>query len=205
VTDAFALGDRFEIFDFGTSIGATSIPANSGFCGDDPDPCVANPLASSGFFLLAPGPHQITMQMLASPYSAGAAYFRVESSAMDFYSVEPCRVVDTRRADGPQGGPSLTSGELRSFLIAGECGIPDDAQAVSLNITAIAATGPGSLQVFRAGLSGTSTSSLNFEAGQARANNGLVALAGRRLTVHPSVNASPGTVHLVIDINGYFR
>jgi hypothetical protein len=205
VTDAFLSGDRFQIFDFGAAIGATSIPSNGGDCGDDPDPCVADPLVSHGFFSLAPGPHKITIQMLASPFDAGAAYFRIEPSAMDFYSVTPCRVVDTRWADGPWGGPFLTSEQPRSFLIAGECGIPDDAQAVSLNITALDPTGPGYLRVFRAGMLGASTSHLSFGAGQTRANFGFVALAGGRLSVGPLVAASPGNVHVVIDVNGYFR
>jgi hypothetical protein len=124
---------------------------------------------------------------------------------MDFYSVVPCRVADTRLTDGPHGGPVLTSGQLRSFPIAGECDIPEGAQAVSLNVTVVGSTGPGVLQVFQAGLFGTSTSYLTFGAGQTRTNNGLVALAGGRLSVRPLVDASPGKVHIVIDINGYFR
>lgn len=205
VTDAFLMGDQFEIFDSGVSIGATSIPTSFGDCLDDPDPCVADPLASHSFFLLAPGSHQITIRLLASPFNAGAAYFRIEPSAMDFYSVMPCRVVDTRWPDGPVGGPFLTSEQLRSFLIAGECGIPDDAQAVSINITAIGSTGPGFLQVFRAGIFGTSTSNLSFGAGQTRSNNAILALAGGRLSVRPVVDASPGNVDVVIDVSGYFR
>ena len=48
-------------------------------------------------------------------------------TAVQFFPVTPCRVVDTRNADGPFGGPELTAGETsRSFTIpAGPCaGIP---------------------------------------------------------------------------------
>lgn len=205
VVDAFLLGDQFEIFDFGSAVGRTSIPTGNGDCGIDPDECVADPFNSHGFFLLDPGPHQITIRMQASPFGGGAAYFRVEPSAMDFHTVVPCRVADTRGAVGPHGGPVLTSGQLRSFLIAGQCGIPDGAQAVSLNVTVIGATGPGFLQVFRAGLFAPSTSNVSFGAGQIRSNNGFVALAGGRLSVLPLVEASPGNVHVAIDVTGYFR
>src|SRR5215813_8239350 len=36
VVDAFASGDRFQLFDFGASIGLTSVPAVGANCGDDP-------------------------------------------------------------------------------------------------------------------------------------------------------------------------
>jgi hypothetical protein len=50
--------------------------------------------------------------------------------------VPPCRVADTREANGPLGGPSLAAGETRSFPIAaGACNIPGDAAAYSLNVT----------------------------------------------------------------------
>src|SRR5262249_16193380 len=40
VTDAFQAGDRFQIFDFGTSLGLTSVPSGSGNCGSDPVSCL---------------------------------------------------------------------------------------------------------------------------------------------------------------------
>ena len=43
VTDAFNSGDRFQIFDFGVSLGLTSAPANGVNCGDDPAVCLATP------------------------------------------------------------------------------------------------------------------------------------------------------------------
>jgi hypothetical protein len=41
--------------------------------------------------------------------------------------------------------------------------------------------------------------------GERRSSNGLVALAGGRLSVLLLVDASPGNVHIVIDVSGYFR
>ncbi len=211
VTDAFLLGDQFEIFDFGAQLGATSTPRDLGAdCGDDPEPCIADPRVSQGLFSLSPGPHEITMRIKLSPFGGGAAYFRVDPSAAlspsDFYTLLPCRVVDTRLADGPHGGPALGANELRDFLLGGQCGIPADARAVSFNITVVGPTAPGFLRVFAAGTVEPLTSTINFSAGQTRANNGIAALIGSgMLSVRASLAADPGTVHLVIDVNGYFR
>jgi hypothetical protein len=75
VTDAFDAGDRFEVFDFGVSLGLTSLPG-SGDCGDDPVPCLANPSISSRVFSLLPGNHSITIVPTLSPSGGGAGYFR---------------------------------------------------------------------------------------------------------------------------------
>jgi hypothetical protein len=76
VTDAFSIGDRFEVFDSATSLGETSAVPSSGSCGDDPVPCLAS--ASHRIFILPSGPHSITITPTASPFGGGAAYFRVD-------------------------------------------------------------------------------------------------------------------------------
>src|SRR5437899_7517007 len=60
----------------------------------------------------------------------------VPSAASHFITVVPCRVVDTRNANGPYGGPKLVGGASRSFVIpSGPCaGIPV-AVAYSLTLT----------------------------------------------------------------------
>ena len=78
VTDAFLSGGQFEVFDFGVSIGTTSLPAEGADCGDDPVPCFSDPNISHGTFSLDAGPHSITIKAIQSPFGAGAAYFRVD-------------------------------------------------------------------------------------------------------------------------------
>ena len=78
VTDAFLRGDQFEVFDSGSSIGVTSTPATTGSCGDNPDPCLADPQVSHGVFALGAGPHQITIKAKSSPFGTGAGYFRID-------------------------------------------------------------------------------------------------------------------------------
>jgi len=54
---------------------------------------------------------------------------------MGFYVLPPCRVVDTRSANGPFGGPALAAGASRTFTVQGQCGVPADAVSVATNLT----------------------------------------------------------------------
>jgi hypothetical protein len=81
VVDAFAEGDAFNVFDFGSSVGATSAVANTGNASGTSDPAVALgiPTLSRGFLFLPAGNHSLTFV----PYqvvSNGAAYFKVSTS-----------------------------------------------------------------------------------------------------------------------------
>src|ERR1700733_9646305 len=71
----------------------------------------------------------VTANFEANPISA--------SSALRFVPVTPCRLVDTRNATGPLGGPSISGGSARSFTISGTCNIPSTALAYSLNLTVV--------------------------------------------------------------------
>lgn len=123
-----------------------------------------------------------------------------------FHPLPPCRLLDTRAADGPLGGPALAPEESRAFPVAGTCGIPADAVSLSVNLTVTAPLTEGFLVVYAGdGATAPETSSLNFRPGQTRANNALVSLAtdgSGRVRVK---NRSTGTSHAILDVNGYFR
>ena len=122
-------------------------------------------------------------------------------SALAFYPVTPCRIADTRNANGPFGGPSLAAGTSRSFTVPqSSCGIPTTAQAYSLNMTVVP---PGPLEyltVWPSGQTQPNVSTLNALQGQVAANAALVP-AGSNGAVSVFVsNAS----NVILDINGYF-
>jgi hypothetical protein len=129
----------------------------------------------------------------------------VDGAARKFFTIPaPCRLVDTRNAAGPLGGPALSSGALRDFTLTGTCGLPATAKALSLNLTVVSPTGAGFLS-FSPNCQPPLASTLNFSAGQTRTNNAVLPIdANGVLTVSPSVSGS-GTVHLVVDVNGYFQ
>ena len=122
----------------------------------------------------------------------------------DFHTLTPCRVLDTRNAAGPYGGPALAAGAQRLFTLAGRCGIPATAQAVSVNLTVVAPAQTGHLQAYPGGITPPPASVINFGAGQTRANNAILPLAADgTLAVRPGM--ASGTVHLLLDVNGYFE
>jgi len=81
VTDAFNAGDRFEIFDLGSSIGLTSVPGGGAVdVGSDYDAALIDPRLSSAVFLLGAGRHSITGITIDSPFGDGGAALRVDIS-----------------------------------------------------------------------------------------------------------------------------
>lgn len=130
--------------------------------------------------------------------------FRYEVTPLAFFTLTPCRIVDTRQAPGTYGGPPLASGAPRTFTIQGQCGVPTSAQAVSANLTVVQGTVAGFLEVFN-GASRPSTSTINWSSQQTRANNAILALdASGNVTVVAGM-AGQGSVNLLIDVNGYLQ
>jgi uncharacterized repeat protein (TIGR01451 family) len=121
-----------------------------------------------------------------------------------FHTVSPCRVVDTRNAAGPVGGPSLSAGASRSFLVVGRCGIPATAWAVSLNVTTTNATAAGNIRVYPGGTPVAPSSTLNYAPGQTRANNTAV-LLGPTGEVAAFCGQATGISDFILDVNGYFE
>ena len=120
-----------------------------------------------------------------------------------YFAVLPCRLLDSRLADGPYGGPVLAPGAQRDIDAAnGACGIPATARALALNVTVVNSSAQGHFSLFEDGIAPPATSTLNFGPGQTRANNAVVSLANGVLTLH---NSSTGSNHVTIDVVGYFQ
>lgn len=82
--------------------------------------------------------------------------------------------------------------------------MPSTARAVALNVTATLSTASGFFVVYPGGTAKPATSTLNYRAGQTRANNVVVGL-GPAGDVLVHCNQSTGTAHVVIDVDGYFE
>jgi len=120
-----------------------------------------------------------------------------------FYLVTPCRIIDTRNANGPQGGPAIVSGGTRNINVAGVCGIPSGAVAVSVNLAVVTPSGSGYLTVFTGPANALLplASTINYQTNRTLANNAIVKVGSDTINVF---NGGP-TVHFVIDVNGYFK
>ena len=122
----------------------------------------------------------------------------------DFFTLTPCRVLDTRNAVGPLGGPALVALSDRIFVVAGTCGIPADARAVSLNLAVTQPTIAGNIRLHPGGTAVPLVSSINFKAGQTRSNNAVIPLSALgELAAY--LDQAAGTAHLILDVNGYFK
>jgi uncharacterized repeat protein (TIGR01451 family) len=123
-----------------------------------------------------------------------------------FYSVPPCRVVDTRGVPGvPIGGPALEAQSPRLFALGGRCNVPSTAKAVSLNLTVTAPGAAGNLRLFPGGVSLPLVSTINYAAGQTRANNAVISLNASGEIAAFAGQALGTTVEMILDVNGYFE
>jgi CSLREA domain-containing protein len=126
------------------------------------------------------------------------------SLARSFFTLAPCRVIDTRGAPGPLGGPALAAGATRDFVLVGTCGIPASAKAVSINVTVTGPTAAGDLRLFAGGAALPLVSTINYRAMQTRANNAVVTL-GASGDIDVLSDQASGSVQFILDVNGYFQ
>jgi uncharacterized repeat protein (TIGR01451 family) len=140
-------------------------------------------------------PTQVIMDIngyFCAPGSAGA---------LTFYPVTPCRVADTRWANGTFGGPEMEGPATRSFAIpASACNIPATAAAYSLNVTVVPDGYLSYLTIWPAGGSQPNVSTLNSWDGSVVANAAIVP-AGANGAIDVYVT---NPTHVIIDIDGYF-
>jgi hypothetical protein len=115
----------------------------------------------------------------------------------------PARLVDTRIGNGVSG--RLASRVPRTFDVAGRGGVPADATAVTGNLTVTKPTSAGYLALGPDPDASPGTSTLNFPAGETRANNVTVRLsAGGQLSA-VFVGTTGARTHFVFDVTGYFQ
>jgi hypothetical protein len=144
------------------------------------------------------------IQAIFDAGSAGKCRDLYLPSPTDFYTLTPCRLLDTREPTGTFGGPALVAGADRVFPLFEQCGIPTNARAVSVNLTVTGSTTQGNLRLFPAGTPLPLVSSINYAAGQTRANNALASL-NRLGEIAVRCSQAEGTAHFILDVNGYFR
>lgn len=143
------------------------------------------------------------------PYGGGFAIVTVApvGNAVLFYTLTPCRLVDTRDPDGPRGGPAIAAagGTDRAFVLTGACGIPIGATSVSVSMAVAAPEAAGGFTLYAGDGSPNGTSSISFRVGQTRANNAILELATDGSGTIRVENASSGAAHLILDVNGFFQ
>jgi hypothetical protein len=125
------------------------------------------PSASSAAFIAAGAGTDLVQDV--------TGYYLDDDSGATFVPMDPVRLLDTRSGNGLSG--MFASGIPRSVQIAGRGDVPDDAVAVTINVTVTAQTSPGYVAVGPSIGASPSTSTLNFPRGDNRANGTTAALA----------------------------
>jgi lysyl endopeptidase len=126
------------------------------------------------------------------------------SPGRSYFTITPCRLVDTRGPAGALGGPALAASTERTFTLAGTCSVPASAKALSLNVVVTQPTALGNLRLYPAGVATPPIASLNYAPGQTRSNNAIVSLDATGRVAAFCAQAG-GTAHLILDVNGYFE
>jgi uncharacterized repeat protein (TIGR03803 family) len=181
----------------GTAIsGCTSVTLNSGIA-----ECVTSSLS-------------VGTDRIVATYSGDSNYSGSSGSvvqivnpvpmALQFIAISPCRIVDTRNANGTFGGPPIPGNNSRSFpLTEGDnpCGIPSSAIAYSVNVTVVPQTTLGYLTIWPTGEGQPIASTLNSLDGRIKANAAIIPAGTPNGSVTVYVT---DTTNVVLDINGYF-
>lgn len=161
---------------------------------------------------------EVQQTIAPSLRNVSAAALGNATSELLFVPLPPCRIIDTRKSQGP-----LAAGETRSFQVAGitefgpqggtigGCGVPPGsaepvAAAVMLNIVAVDVAGKGNLQAWAYGQPEPLATSINFQRVDMNIANGLIVpIAGTNLVpADLNVKANFSAAHLVVDVTGYY-
>ncbi|RRR85370.1 N-acetylmuramoyl-L-alanine amidase [Streptomyces sp. RP5T] len=126
-----------------------------------------------------------------------SGYFSATGSVE--HNAGPVRVMDTRNGTGVRKG-TVGSGATVSLTVGGRNGVPTDATAVVLNVTATNPTANGYVTVYPDGTTRTSASSLNFTAGETIPNLVIVPVVNGKVDFYNRT----GTVDLIADLSGYY-
>jgi hypothetical protein len=152
------------------------------------------PISESGFDVYTRNGNHVIVDITG--YVTGPS--APESGEGLFVAITPTRLVDTRRAAGPGGGPRLWDHGTREFDTSDVTG--GSAGAIAANIVAINTEDRGYLVAYPSGTDRPATSSLNYDAAQKTiANHAALAVSARGIAVH-ALEAT----HLVVDITGWF-
>lgn len=149
--------------------------------------------------LVAPIVAPIVVPSLPGPFAAGSVAAAPATGLTSFVSLAPARLADTR-PDGVAGYTRLDERLVR-VQVAGRAGVPADAVAAVVNITAVDTAGAGWVTAFPAGGAVPTASSLNVDVPGRVISN----LATVRLGSSGEIDlATSAAMHLVVDVVGAY-
>ncbi len=172
----------------------------------NPAPAIAIVPGSEGWWDttgIAPGTYSAALRLtngFGDVTSTAFAIIVQPEEPLVFYTLTPCRLFDSRTAGG-----ALVSAEPILISTAG-CGIPASARALSANLTVIGPTAAGKVNLYPGNYPIPPTAEISFRAGVTRADQVIVAVAtsGAQTLAARAEMSGGGTVHVIVDVSGYF-
>jgi hypothetical protein len=129
---------------------------------------------------------------------ADLAGYYAPTAAADFVAQAPKRVLDTRTGNGTGGVKArLGEGQVLTLTIPG---LPANATAATLNLTAADGTSSTFLTAYPAGQSRPNVSNLNVGAGRTVANLATVKVVDGKVSIYNW----KGSVSVIADLAGYY-
>ena len=206
--------DRTSSFTYGPASGCSGQFAGTSAAA--PHVAGAAALVSEANPGLTPAQLQATLESLAldrgavgkdNLYGSGRLWLGttplVDPDGATFVPLTPARLLDTRFGTGLSG--VFQRNVPRTFQVTGLGGVPAEATAVTGNLTTTASTGAGFVYLGPDPLANPPSSTLNFPAGDNRANGVTVALSATgTLSATFGGPVAGSTTHLVFDVTGYF-
>lgn len=164
---------------------------------------IAGPLAWWDTQGVAPGTYSLALRVqnaFGTAESTLKTVTVVAQKSADFYTVSPCRVLDTRATIGG----ALLSGVPRLLTFGSACDIPLGARAVAVNITVLTPSAQGKVVFYPGTNPVPTTSTINYPPDGNFANNAILPLDAASTLAMMATLQDHGSVDLLIDVSGYF-
>ncbi len=132
----------------------------------------------------------------------GTRVSELQTAGSVFVGIAPVRLLDSRFNVGTTG--PFTSSVPKSVDIAGRLGIPNNAVAITGNLTIVGQQGAGYASLTPLPVANPATSTINFPLGDPRANN-ITSPLNNDGGVNLTYKAGSGQqTHFILDVTGYF-
>jgi outer membrane protein assembly factor BamB len=129
-------------------------------------------------------------------------YYTADLTGARFEPLTPARLLDTRVDNGLSG--KLLANTPRPFTVAGRGGVPTYASAVTGNVTVVNETFSWAIYVGPDPIASPSTSTLNFNVGDIKANGLTVSLGSGGSLALTYMSVSGNDTDVVFDVTGYY-
>jgi hypothetical protein len=129
-------------------------------------------------------------------------YYTPDMSGATYHPIDPVRLLDTRYNNGLD--EPLQANAPVTFQVTGRGGVPENATAVTGNVTVVNSTNAWAVYVGPVSTAKPTTSSINFTMGQIKANNLTVSLSSSGTLSATYLSTDGNSTDLVIDVTGYY-